>query len=200
MIESMPSFTPDQAVAITTMATVASVVMSFVLATISYLQWLENKRLRKIGEEPNVVVYLTPHETHINIMLLVVVNVGTGPAKDIELSFEGQIEAYQKPTILADIEQKRRILTLLPQNEKYVTMFANVVESPPDVRELPNIHARIDYKNMRNKKFETFSELAIAEYKMARLTTHEEAVEKGLKNIFSGLTTIAKNLSLETKK
>jgi hypothetical protein len=73
-------------------------------------------------------------------------------------------------------------------------MFANVYGGPPNYKDLPNIQVRIDYKNMRNKDFETFSELAIAEMLMAKVTSHEVVVEKGLENIARGLGAIASNL------
>jgi hypothetical protein len=48
----------------------------------------ETARMREAQTEPSVAIRIEPHEAHLNIIMLVIENVGPGPAYDVSLTCE----------------------------------------------------------------------------------------------------------------
>ncbi len=99
----------------------------------------ENKRLRKAGTEPEVVAYLLPDQRSINFLNLIVANVGRGPARNLELELIGDLEILQKKGVRLAKRPKLPILSVLPQDERFVQFFGSCLDlfegdkSPPQI-------------------------------------------------------------------
>jgi hypothetical protein len=143
----------------------------------------DNRLLRKAGTEPEVVAYLLPDERHINILNLVVANVGRGVACNVELEFLGDLESLRKSGVRMLTTPKRSILPWLPQDERFVQMFGNCLDffegkTPPD------FEISAHFENSVGEKKTTRSRISIASFEgMSRLHSTEHEAADALKQI-----------------
>src|SRR5689334_4751578 len=105
---------------------VASAFAAMVVMVLTRTLARDNRLLRKAGTEPEVVAYLLPDQRHINILNLVVANVGRGPARNVELEFIGDFTELQKLGASRLTKSKLPVLPWLPQDERFVQIFSNI--------------------------------------------------------------------------
>ena len=58
---------------------IATVVLVGIISYYVYLTW----RLLKANNTPEIVVFLRPHQVHVQLVMLCVENIGTGAAYDL---------------------------------------------------------------------------------------------------------------------
>jgi len=162
---------------------VVSAVAAFIVMALTKTLATDNRLLRKAGTEPEVVAYLLPDERHINILNLVVANVGRGPARNIELEFIGDRELLQKQGARLLQKPKLPILPWLPQDERFVQIFGNAFDlldgvPPPEFK----IQAR--FEDTTGKQRTTVSRINIAEFDgLSRIQGPEHEIAGALKLI-----------------
>lgn len=83
----------------------------------------ENRLLRKVGTEPNIIVYLTPSEIARGFLNLVVKNTGKGVAKDLNFSFDHDTADFEQHDVGIHRMKLWENLSLLPPDEKLVLLF-----------------------------------------------------------------------------
>ena len=96
------------------------VVFAFVItaATICYVILTrslvrETKRLREVETEPQISIYLEPEERWINLMDLVIRNIGRGPAYNIRFEIDPDFE-YRKGRFLSNLPFMQELHYLAP--------------------------------------------------------------------------------------
>jgi len=105
-------------------ATVASGFSTFVIAILTLFLWRENHLLRKAGFEPKLVAYFEPHPDGTGGLNIAIVNVGTGPARDVYFQFKGESYSFSNYNLILDCKKRRGPITLIPQDEKISIFFA----------------------------------------------------------------------------
>ena len=93
----------------------------------------ENRLLREAGMEPRVVAYLKldPHKS--NLVKFVLANVGQGPARDVEFTFQAGEDDFENHAVFIRNSSDRTLTTMLPQGERIETLFglgAKLMEEP----------------------------------------------------------------------
>ena len=83
----------------------------------------ENRLLRKAGTEPKVVPYLKVDSRFSGAINLVLVNVGQGPARNIEYSFLADAEDFARHQVALINYSNRTAVSLLPQGERIEEFF-----------------------------------------------------------------------------
>jgi len=170
---------------ITLLAASVSAVMAIVVACLTVTLATDNRRLRKAGTEPEVVAYLLPDQRHLNMLNLVVANVGRGPARNVELEFVGDdLDKLQKRGARLLTRSKLPIHSVLPQDERFVQLFGNCLdlfdgeEPPPDF----TIHVRFENSSGRSKS--TTYRASISDFRgVARGHSPEHETAEALKQI-----------------
>jgi hypothetical protein len=140
---------------------VASALAAFVVMMLTVTLAKDNRMLRKAGTEPEVVAYLLPDERHINILNLVVTNIGRGSARNIELEFVGDLEWLRKRS--AQMPKSKRVLPWLPQDEKFVQIFGNALDFFEDGQP-PEFNIRAHFEDSAGRRKTTVSPIAIADF------------------------------------
>lgn len=108
------------AAAFSAVSAIASVVVTKRLAE-------DNRILRKVGTEPEVVVFLRidPRHWAINFVLA---NVGQGPARDVEVRFQADAADFLLHRVSFQTGDYRKLATILPQGERYEMFFGGSTE------------------------------------------------------------------------
>ena len=114
--------------AITAIATVVLTATTIVYAWLTGILALENRRLRKAGTEPAVIAYLFPDARHVNILHLVVANVGRGAAKNISIEFKADGDDFASHGIQHRPGVRRPLISFLPQDERLFHFFGNALD------------------------------------------------------------------------
>jgi hypothetical protein len=165
---------------ITLLAAAVSALMAIVVAFLTSTLATDNRRLRKAGTEPEVVAYLLPDQRHISLLNLVVANVGRGPARNVELEFFGDdLDILRKRGVRLLTRSKLPILSVLPQDERFVQLFGSYLELFNGDPDPPDFTIRVNFENSSGSSRSTTSRASISEFTgVTRGTSPEhEAVE-----------------------
>ena len=111
---------PGSVTAIATAIIAASAVITVIL-TRSLAK--ENRLLRKAGTEPKVVAYLKLDPYRANVIIFVVANVGQGPARDVEFTFQADEGDFENHAVEIRNDSDRTVTAMLPQGERIETFF-----------------------------------------------------------------------------
>jgi hypothetical protein len=114
--------------AVTAIATIVLTATTIVYAWLTGILAIENRRLRKAGTEPEVIAYLFPDARHINILHVVVANVGKGAAKNVSIEFEADADDFASHGIEHRPGVRRPLVSFLPQDERLFHFFGNAIE------------------------------------------------------------------------
>jgi len=101
---------------VSALATVAIAWLTFELAR-------ENRKLRKLGQEPQVVAYLVPHPDGNGAINMVFANVGLGLAKDVSFHILGDEEEFKAHGVLMKTLKGAAPINVIPSGEKIVALF-----------------------------------------------------------------------------
>jgi hypothetical protein len=99
-----------------------------VYAWLTGLLMLETRRLRRAGTEPDVVAYLLPDPRHLNLLHLIVANVGQGPAHNVAIEIDADASEFAAKGLRIPVAKRLPILSLLPQNERMHQLFGNALD------------------------------------------------------------------------
>lgn len=105
-------------------ATTVSGYSTLAVSVLTYLLWLENRRLRKMGSSPQVVAHFEINPEGTGALNMALSNVGKGPALDVSFSFDVDREDFEKYEILVDYARERPAATVIPQGDKISFIFA----------------------------------------------------------------------------
>lgn len=136
----------------------------------AYLTWnlfRENRLLRKVGSEPEVIAYLAEgihNKIEINFVLM---NVGRGPARDINFQLHG-INRNPEGNYLGTApalrnNSKRKPIGFLPEGEQWCVWFGsgpNLLKEP----ELPPFEVTVRWQNLKGKQFCGEYQLDVAQF------------------------------------
>ena len=83
----------------------------------------ENRLMRKSGTEPKVVAYLKldPYRTYV--VNFVLANVGQGPARDVEFTFQADESDFRDHDVKIGNHSDRTVTSMLPQGERIEMLF-----------------------------------------------------------------------------
>lgn len=100
-------------------ATVAIAFSSVISLVVTWRLSQDNRVLRKVGTEPEVVAYLAPDSRHGLLVNLILENVGQGPARDVELFVNADPKDFASHEVM-DVTPgvTRKVRSLLPQGER----------------------------------------------------------------------------------
>jgi hypothetical protein len=135
---------------VTAIATVALTATTIVYAWLTGTLAVETRRLRRVGTEPDVVAYLLPDPRHLNLLHLVVANVGRGPARNVALEFEADAAEFAAKGLKHPVGKRLPILSLLPQDERMHQLFGSALDllaDPP----LKDFAIRVHFENIDGK-------------------------------------------------
>lgn len=124
MLEQIVNWLSVQSVQIAKLADILSGFSTVVIALLTLLLLRENKALRRAGSEPKVVAYFEPHPDGTGGLNIAISNIGTGPARDVSLSFEAEKGEFERYNLVMDQPKERLAIATLPQGEKISFLFA----------------------------------------------------------------------------
>jgi hypothetical protein len=84
--------------------------------------------LERASNEPEVVAYLIPDKRHINILHLVVANVGRGTARNVSFEIEADSGQFSSRQIQLKARTRTSVLSVLPQSERVYLFFGSVID------------------------------------------------------------------------
>jgi len=70
------------------------------------------------------VAYFEPHPDGTGGLNIAISNIGTGPARDVSLSFESEKGEFERYNLVMDQPKERLAIAMLPQGEKISFLFA----------------------------------------------------------------------------
>ncbi len=104
-------------------ATVVIAVVVIITAFLTKALANENRLMRKSGTEPKVVAYLKldPYRTYV--VNFVLANVGQGPARDVEFTFQADESDFRDHDVKIGNHSDRTVTSMLPQGERIEMYF-----------------------------------------------------------------------------
>ena len=87
----------------------------------------ETKKLRKAQMEPMISVYLKPREEYLNWIELVLENIGAGPAFDVHVELDGDMECFGSK-YLSNFGFVRNGIRYLGSNQCYRVFVADMTD------------------------------------------------------------------------
>jgi len=129
-----------------------SVLFSFLVtfATLAYaiLTWRlvsETKKMRKVQTEPKISIFMQPKEESINIIDLIIQNIGLGPAYNLEFKIDPDFE-YLKGEFLSERGFLKRGIGYLAPSEKIIC-FLTLLSFNYKEKIKTSIRINVNYKN-----------------------------------------------------
>lgn len=117
--------------------------------------WPAPRRYRtfRAGTAPLVIAYLFPDARHINILHLVIANVGRGPAQNLAIEFEADVDDFAAHKIEHQVGNRRSLVSFLPQDERLYHFFGNALEMfTPDAPK--DFFVKVYYEDMTGASHE----------------------------------------------
>jgi hypothetical protein len=165
-----------------------SALMAFAVVLLTAALAKDNRRLRKAGTEPDVVAYLLPDQRHLNMLNLVVANVGRGPARNVALEFVGDINTLYKKGARLLSRAKMPIHSVLPQDEKFVQIFGNALDIFDGDEPPPDFVIKVHFENSAGRKISTEYRASIKDFEgLSRSNSPEHEIAEALKKIASAV-------------
>jgi hypothetical protein len=140
----------DDGTAVTAFSTIVLTATTIVYAWLTGILVLENRRLRRAGTEPEVIAYLFPDARHVNILHMVVANVGRGPAKNLSIEYEADADDFASHGIEGLPGVRRPLVSFLPQDERLFHFFGDAMDmfnpKPPK-----DFMVKVHYEDMKGR-------------------------------------------------
>ena len=131
----------------------ATVVIAFSAVASLWLNWRlsqDNRALRKAGTEPEVVAYLDIDARSGSLVMLVLENIGQGPACDVELCVDADPKDFADHGIEHVWAGKpQKMTSLLPQGRRIERMMAQGFELLKKNDPLPPFTVKVTYTDLR---------------------------------------------------
>lgn len=184
----------------TTYSNLITAVATVVLAVLTALLLLENRRLRNAGSAPQVVAYLSAHRDGSGAVQFVLANIGKGPAFAVQFSLVCDEDDFATHEVLLRNDAERMAMAVLPQDEKLASLFGigfvlfgKVGDKRIDP--LKPFSVNIKYHDVLGRKFESQRVIDIKQFAgLAGITakSNERQVAQSLERIEQHLATIAR--------
>lgn len=118
----------------------------------------ETRRMREKDTEPNIEVYIVPHEMSSNFLNMVIKNSGGGPARDISWRLDYDEDNIKQKRIQILKMSLFSILHYIPSNELFRFFFGSAIDLLKDPKMKP-ITISVKYKNdnKKNEQRKTFT-------------------------------------------
>ena len=104
-------------------ATIVIALFAIITAWLTKALAIENRLMRKSGTEPKVVAYLKLDPYRANVVNFVLANVGQGPARDVEFTFQADESDFRDHDVQIGNHSDRTLTSMLPQGESIETFF-----------------------------------------------------------------------------
>lgn len=147
---------------VSALATVAIAWLTFELAR-------ENRKLRKAGQEPQVVAYLVPHPDGNGAINIVFANIGMGVAKDVVFDILGDEKDFETHGVLMRTLKGAAPINVIPSGEKIVALFGigyelfgNIGEKP--IEPLKPFKVKMEFADIDGRKRSTISDIDIRQF------------------------------------
>jgi len=168
------------------------------IATIVYaiLTWKlvsETRKMREAQTEPKVSVTIQPREEWINLIDMVIQNIGLGPAYNIKFEINPDFE-YMKGRFLSELGFMKNSLKYLAPNQKLQFFLTTMIENFEEKTKKP-FEIRVTYQNGRGKTYKDvymidFSQLIglrqLGEPPLYKIAKNVEEIEKDIYNLSTG--------------
>lgn len=144
-------FLNDNSGAIGVIVSAISVSVTIVLAIITTryarLTRQSQELVEKLIDSPEVVVFLRPHETHLNCVMLCIENVGTGRARDVQFKTNFSSIPLEEPNFL------KNGLASLERGQKIEHFLVSVIGKLEELKQTP-LEITVTYTDSkgRNRK------------------------------------------------
>lgn len=146
---------------------IATVVIAFfAIVTTALTKTLanENRLMRKAGTEPEVVAYLVTDPQRPHAINFVLANVGSGPAKNIEFTLDGDMNDFAAHQVSSSFRNNSggKGTDMLPQGERIQSFFGigpSLLSSPP----LGFFSVSITYENINGQPLHKCCQLDVAQ-------------------------------------
>jgi len=135
--------------AIVALATVVYAILTWRLVT-------ETKEMREVQTEPKIAVIFQPREEWINLIDLVIKNIGLGPAYDIQFEINPNFE-YRQGQFLSKLNFVKNGIKYLAPNQKMQFFLTSLVQDFEKKTKTP-FDVKVTYKNKIGESYtETFT-------------------------------------------
>ena len=126
------------------------------LATLVYaiLTWKlvsETKRMREAQTEPKISISIQPREESINMVDIIIQNIGLGPAYNIAFELDGDFYFF-KDRLFSDIGFIKKGIKYLAPNQKKQSFLTSMTENYEEKQEI-SIGIDVNYKNSSGKAY-----------------------------------------------
>lgn len=150
---------------ITSFATVVIALFAVVTAWLTSSLVNENRRLRRIGEEPKIVAYLQGDPRNASVINLEIMNAGRGPARKITFEHDIDEKFWVGNKAMLRNDPDRTPFDFLPQDDKISMFFASSPYVLKKGEELPSFLVRVTWENMKGDKFSEKYILNVRQFK-----------------------------------
>ena len=107
-----------------------------VLAIIAVIYVIFTYRIVRATNQPEIMVYLRPHEVDVNFVVLWIENTGTGVAREVR--FTGDLSlGFQSITPFKDIGFLKNGIDLLGPGQKIEHCLGSILENPEALKRAP---------------------------------------------------------------
>lgn len=168
------------------------------IATIVYaiLTWRlvsETRKMREAQTEPKISVTIQPREEWINLIDMVIQNIGLGPAYNIKFEVKPDFE-YAKGSFLSELGFMKNGLRYLAPNQKLQFFLTSMIENFGEKTKKP-FEIKVTYQNSMGKKYEDvyvidFSQLIglsqLGEPPLYKIAKNIEKIQKDLHHLSTG--------------
>ena len=169
-----------------------------VIAVLTVSLFIENRRLRKISSEPQIMAYFQLEKIHCNSIDLKLFNAGQGPAKDITFKIiedDDTREDFEIHKVKLSMDSNKVPFSFIPQGKGITIFFGASHKLMRGDSPLKPFKIRISYKNRHNKEITSEQTLDISQlYGFVG----ENLYEKNL--IVPDFSIVAEHLYEEAKK
>lgn len=195
-------FVNTQQGAITALATVVIALVTTATTFLTRAMIRENKLLRKAGTEPEVIAYLMADRRFKTDVNFVLANVGQGPARDVQFTFEANEEDFAIHEVRLSNKAERTAISMLPQGER-VEAFFGVGHCLYKEPRLKPFKVSIRYKDIKGNSRNGDFELDVSQFDglitLGNPAEHEVAEAlKGIEKHLGQFATGIQKLKVET--
>ena len=111
---------------------IATAVLVFITAVYVYFTY----RILRATNQPDITVYLRPHEASVNVVVLWIENAGTGVARNVR--FTGDLSlGFKSITLIKDIGFLKNGIDVLGPGQKIEHCLGSILENPEALERAP---------------------------------------------------------------
>jgi len=171
-------------------------VVAFSTVVYAILTWQlvkENRKIRETQTEPVISIFIVQSEQWINLIDLVVRNIGLGPAYNLEFSVEPDF-VYEKGRKLSEINFIKNGIQYLPPHQEIRFFLTSLVEDYQTKKETP-FKISVIYENYSKKKYKQEYPIDfsiwdglffIGKNSLVKISDSLENIKKDLHNLTTG--------------